>query len=134
MRINETKCIRVLGDRGWPALSPTQHILVVIIWGREVYLRQLNLSSKERGGQLLFREEHTFYLPACIWPQNSTELLKTAPCLPVITSNNMRKAKAEQHPPQMLTIVKRHHGENPGAGAETHLAPSFPTTLPQIRK
>lgn len=34
----------------------------------------------------------------------------------------------------MLTIVKRHHGENPGDRAETHLAPSFPTTLPQIQE
>ena len=130
MRINETKCIKCWGAEVGPhhPLSTYWSLLFGVmryIWGSLTCLQK-------RGGQLLFRE-HTFYLPDCIWPQNNTEeLLKTTPCLPVITSNNMRKASRTTPTPDADYCEKapwgkpRGWGRNPPSSLLPHHTPPNP--------
>ena len=130
MRINETKCIKCWGAEVGPyhSLSTYWSLLFGVmryIWGSLTCLQK-------RGGQLLFRE-HIFYLPDCIWPQNNTEeLLKTTPCLPVITSNNMRKASRTTPTPDADYCEKapwgkpRGWGRNPPSSLLPHHTPPNP--------
>lgn len=118
-------------DTGWP-ITLSEHIF--LIFSHDAYLGQLDFCIfvffKNREDWISFqgRKEPSFYLLACVWPQNNIgKVLKTALYPIVIRSNNIRT----WHPLCWL-LWKYTMGKS--LGVETSTYPPPPPHTPKLRK